>query len=118
MNPDNIIVFLDNIQRTIIATKVEETESKLVVTKPAILNVTPTPDKKLQVQLFPLFFREFTADRNDFPNWSYARTAVAVSDADLELNLIAQYRQMFITETAVNNTNSNDNKVIKLFDEN
>lgn len=116
MNPDNIIVFLDNIQRTIIATKVEETDSKLVVTKVAILNVTPTPDKKLQVQLFPLFFREFTADRDAFPNWSYDKTVVAVSDAVLEANLVAQYKQMFLT--AVDVSTGGDNKVIKLFDEN
>jgi len=113
-NPDNIIVFLDSIQRTIIATRVESTASNtLVVTKPVILQVTPTPDKRLQVQLYPLFFREFTSDRDVFGTWSYAESSVVISDVSLEPNLLAQYKQMFLTAAA----GAQDNKVVKLFDD-
>ena len=113
MNPDNIVVFLDSIQRTIIATQVESpAKGKLAVTKPVVLNVQPTPDKKLQVQLYPLFFREFTADRDVFAKWSYDKSGIVMSDVELESNLIAQYKQMFQTATQ-----ANDGKVIKLFDD-
>ena len=110
MNPDNIIVFLDSIQRTIIATLIDDTGDRVIVDKPVILNVTPTPDKKLQVQLYPLFFREFTADRDTFAKWSFSKGAIVTANVSLEPNLIAQYKQMFMTATG-------DNKVVKLFDE-
>ena len=68
MDP-KIIVFLDNIQRTIVATLVQQSNDTLTITKPAILNVAPTNEKKLQVQLYPLVFREFLKDRAVFPVW-------------------------------------------------
>ncbi len=113
MNPDNIVVFLDSIQRTIIATQVESpAKGKLAVTKPVVLNVQPTPDKKLQVQLYPLFFREFTADRDAFPVWVYDDSSITSTDVALEPNLVAQYKQMFQTQNVTANT-----PVVKLFDD-
>ena len=115
MNPDNIVVFLDAIQRTIIATRVESPdESKLVVTKPVILQVSPTQDKKLQVQLYPLFFREFTSNRDVFGTWTYDKTAVVLAEVALEANLVAQYKQMFYTSAQVT---TDTGKVVKLFDD-
>jgi hypothetical protein len=112
MSQDKLVTFLDNIQRTIIATLVSEDKTTLTVTKPVILQVTPTPDKKLQVQLYPVFFREFTANRDEFANWTYSKSTVVVSDVELEANLQLQYAQMFAT-TAINaNT-----PVVKLFDD-
>jgi hypothetical protein len=91
-----IIVFLDSIQRTIVATLVSSDTEYLVVTKPAILNVAPTQDKKLQVQLYPLMFREFIANRDVYPEWSYSKTNITTStNLDLEPNLLAQYVEMF-----------------------
>lgn len=91
-----IIVFLDSIQRTIVATVVSEDANKLVVEKPAILNVAPSQDRKLQVQLYPLMFREFLKDRDVFPTWSYDKSVVTIaSNIELEGNLIAQYNEMF-----------------------
>jgi len=96
MNQDQIIVFLDNIQRTIVATYVSGDDSTITVTKPAILNVTPTQDKKLSVQLYPLMFREFFADRDSFPNWTYSKSAIVLTgNLSLEPNLTAQYTEMF-----------------------
>ena len=106
-----IIVFLDNIQRTIVATLVSENKDTITVTKPAILNVSPTNEKKLQVQLYPLMFREFLKDRDVFPTWSYARQSVALAtDCELEPNLIAQYTEMFKA------ANVSPAPTIKLFD--
>ena len=85
-----IIVFLDNIQRTIVATLVSENKDTITVTKPAILNVSPTNEKKLQVQLYPLMFREFLKDRDVFPTWSYSKTSIVISnDCELEANLFS-----------------------------
>ena len=112
MSQEKLVTFLDNIQRTLIATLVSEDKSTLTVTKPVILNVTPTPDKKLQVQLYPVFFREFTADRDVFANWTYSKTSIVLSDIELEANLQLQYAQMFITAAVNANT-----PVVKLFDD-
>jgi len=91
-----IIVFLDSIQRTIVASVVGETPDTLTVDKPAILNVAPTAEKKLQVQLYPLMFREFLKNRDTFPNWTYSKSAITIADnLELEANLIAQYNEMF-----------------------
>lgn len=106
-----IIVFLDSIQRTIVATEVTSTDTKLVIEKPAILNVAPTQEKKLQVQLYPLLFREFLKDRDVFPTWTYDKSAITIADnLELETNLIAQYNEMF---KVVKNTSA---PTIKLFD--
>jgi hypothetical protein len=115
MNPDNIVVFLDSIQRTIIATRINSSNGRLTVAKPVILNVTPTQDKRLQVQLYPLFFREFTADRDDFATWSYDESNIVLSEVNLEPNLVSQYKQMFQTSSAASTTD--ESKVIKLFDD-
>lgn len=115
MNPDNIVVFLDAIQRTIIATRVDTpAANKLAVIKPVVLNVQPTQDKKLQVQLYPLFFREFTSNRDEFATWVYDESSVVLSNVALETNLIAQYKQMFQTSTQAA---EDSKKVIKLFDD-
>ena len=115
MNPDNIVVFLDAIQRTIIATRVDTpAANKLAVIKPVVLNVQPTQDKKLQVQLYPLFFRELTSNRDEFATWVYDETSVVLSNVVLEANLIAQYKQMFQTSTQAT---EDSKKVIKLFDD-
>ena len=114
-NPDNIVVFLDSLQRTIIATRVVTPESGYIaVTKPVILQVSPTQDKKLQVQLYPLFFREFTSNRDEFAVWTYATNNVVLSDVKLEPGLIAQYKQMFQTAAQ---TAADSGKVVKLFDD-
>lgn len=114
-NPDNIIVFLDPLQRTIIATQHPASEIGFItVTKPVILQVSPTQDKKLQVQLYPLFFREFTENRDVFATWTYTSNSIVISDVRLEPNLIAQYKQMF--QTAAQAV-ADSNKVVKLFDD-
>lgn len=106
-----IITFLDSIQRTIVATYVSETDKTLTVTKPAVLNVVPTQDKKLQVQLFPLLFREFLKDRDVFPTWTYSKTTITMTDnLTFEQNLVAQYNEMF------KSTKAEPAPVIKLFD--
>ena len=93
---DPIIVFLDSIQRTIVATVVKTDTNSITITKPAILNVAPSQDRKLQVQLYPLMFREFLKDRDVFPSWTYAKQSVVITDdCTLEANLIAQYVEMF-----------------------
>jgi hypothetical protein len=115
MNSD-LIVFLDAIQRTIVATLVSDDKNSITVTKPVILNVSPTQDKKLQVQLYPLFFREFAADRDVFPNWTYSKNSITLSDAKVETNLQSQYSQMFLSTPTTPVVDSNT-PVVKLFDE-
>jgi len=106
-----IIVFLDNIQRTIVATEVLLNDKVLVVTKAAVLNVAPTNEKKLQVQLYPLMFREFSKNRDKFPEWEYARSQIVLGkNVDLEPNLIKQYDEMF------RSTAGEGAPTIKLFD--
>jgi len=111
MNPDQIIVYLDSIQRTIVATFVSQDDSSVTITKPAILNVAPTQEKKLQVQLYPLMFREFFKDRDAFPTWTLSKTQITLaSNLELEPNLIGQYTEMFKP------SNAQPAPTIKLFD--
>jgi hypothetical protein len=108
---EQIIVFLDSIQRTIVATVVKTDADNITVTKPAILNVAPSQDRKLQVQLYPLMFREFLKDRDVFPAWIYPKNTITVAEnLELEANLVAQYNEMFKI------ANTSPAPTIKLFD--
>ena len=114
----NIITFIDHIGRTIIAEKVEDTDTQLVVKNPAIIHVQPTQQGQLNVQTIPLFFREFISDKNKNAGtvWKFNKTNIVIGvDIENDARLLEQYEKLFsnITTTA----STNNQKVIKLFDE-
>ena len=126
----NVIVFLDAIGRTIFAEKDVEstTKDELVVFNPVVVDTRPNPQTgQLAIQLFPIFFKEFLADKDAKMRWKYNRKLI-VEDIDqsvFDIKLYLQYSQMFAPLTSQSNIQSPQSQqldqpvkdnIIKLFD--
>lgn len=110
----DIITIVDQIGRTVIGKLQEQTETTLTINNPVIIHVQPNPQTgQLQVQSFPYLFMEFIKGDKGKNNWTFNKSAIAISDVDLDDKIIAQY----------NNINSpalppaGEPEVIKLFDD-
>jgi len=120
-----LTVILDAVGRTILGEPIASGDaSKLTLKNPVILHVVPADSQgKMSVQLLPLFFREFLADKTGDVTVTYSVDRISPTDIDaLDFRLQSQYNQMFNT----NNTfvppstptpDSNGEQVINLFDE-
>ena len=148
-NVKELVVFLDTIGRTIIAKKHEENDDKLIVENPAVVNIIPQqvqdpntgqPVQRMALQLFPLFFREFLAEKDQPVKFAYNKSTIAMSHGDniaLDYKVGIQYEQLFtsvgevsvtptentVGETKIKTPNveapatENKDNVIKLFDD-
>jgi hypothetical protein len=85
--------------------------------------VVPTDNSgKMSVQLLPIFFREFLADKTGDVVFSYEKKSVTLTDIDaLDFRLQAQYAQMFNKNntfvTPQQQPQAPSQSVINLFDE-
>ena len=129
MNTDNnsetkpsLTIFLDRIGRLILGEKTESTDdSFLNIKNPVVIMINGDQTGKMSVQLFPLFFKEFLADKNSEVVLNYKKETITLTNIDaLDFRLQTQYTQMF------NNNNSfvapqpeqqNNGGVINLFAE-
>lgn len=120
-NTSNSIAFLDAIGRTILCERVESTETQLKVKNPVVLHVVPADNSgKMSVQLLPIFFREFLADKTGDVVFSYEKNNITMTDIDaLDFRLQAQYAQMFNKQNtfAPPQPTAPSQSVINLFDE-
>lgn len=120
------VLFLDSVGRTILGENVESAENSniLNVKNPVIIMINGDKAGRMSVQLFPLFFREFLADKESDVVLSYQKDKITESNIEaLDFRLQAQYVQMFNK----NNTfvppqeqapqQSSGDQVINLFDE-
>lgn len=110
-----LTVFLDAIGRTIIGTVAEETDSVLSVENPSLIHVQPNPASgQLQLQIIPLFFKEFLADRLAPTIWHYNKCNITqTAETEFAPQFIAQYNAMWTPPPSSNE----EPKVVKLFDE-
>ena len=102
----DLVVFLDAIGRTIIAERYSESETSVSVKNPAVVNIVPQqavdPNtgqqvQRMALQLFPLFFREFLADKEEAVKFKYNKNNITMSDGDISLDFKVgiQYEQLF-----------------------
>jgi hypothetical protein len=98
-NQNQIVIFLDAVGRTVIGERVDTatTETKLAVKNPAVVHIMPNQQTgQLQLQLLPLFFKEFLAEKDSGTTWTYNRATITESsDVVLDFKLEAQYKQIF-----------------------
>jgi hypothetical protein len=131
----DLVVFLDAIGRTIIGERYEETESALKVQNLAVVNVVPQQvndpntgqqTQRMALQLFPVFFREFLADKDQAVKFVFSKNNITMSDGDiiLDYKVAIQYEQLFYPQPQVQETQPQvqpsspaDDNVIKLFDD-
>ena len=93
-----LITFLDSAQRTIIAEEKEVTADALVVLNPVVVNIVPQQTTgQMALQLLPVFFREFQADKTSSVTFSYNRDLVTIIEVEggYDFRLDAQYEQIF-----------------------
>ena len=123
-----LVTFLDTVGRTIIGEEVDSPKGEkfLGVRNPVIVHIVPNQQtNQMALQLFPLFFKEFQADKNEDTVWSYNRdTIVESADIILDVKLQSQYSNMFSNiivpdSTIVTPTEAKvqGGKVVKMFDD-
>ena len=120
MSNIQLVTFLDTLGRTIIGedvTNPNKAEFVLSVKNPAIVHITPEPTTgQIRLQILPLFFKEFLADKDSATVWNYLRSNITVSDPiTLDFKVAAQYGQIFTPVPAP--VQSNEAPTIKLFDD-
>ena len=101
-NKLNLVTFLDLVGRTIIAEEADgSTEKVLKVKNPVVVHAVPQPDQtgnmRMTLQLLPLFFREFLADKNEGIIWDYKRSQIIepANQVVFDFKLEGQYVQLF-----------------------
>lgn len=111
----NLTVFLDSIGRTIIGNVVKEDDTILAVENPALVHIQPSPQtSQLQLQLLPLFFKEFQADKTAPTVWNYKKNAITLSNSiEFHGQFLTQYQQLFAAPVA---PPQGEPQVVKLFD--
>lgn len=126
-----LVVILDQIGRTVLGEAVccgGSCEDNVVKLKnPVILHIVPADNQgKMSVQLLPLFFREFLADKTGDVVFNFEKSKVVTTDIDaLDFRLQGQYSQMFnpqnafvgTPEQAASPNTGEAPKVVDLFDE-
>lgn len=114
----NIITFINHVGQSIIGEQVEATKDTLSVKNPAVIHVSPSQTGQLQVQLIPLFFKEFVSDkqRADGVTFKFNTNSIVTSDAILDDRINEQYKKIFAPAQA-RTAPAKDAPVIKLFDD-
>jgi len=120
-----ITVFLDYVGRTVFGETLDsEDVNVLKIKNPVILHVPPSDASgRMAVQLFPLFFREFLADKSDDVVFSYQKDKIIMSNIEsIDFRLLAQYGQLFNKNNSIvtgeqQGLPQSSDSVIKLFDE-
>ena len=87
------------------------------IENPALVHIQPHPQtNQLQLQLLPLFFKEFQADRSKATVWKFRNNIITVAEPiDFSPQFLAQYEQTFAIP--VQATEAKQTEVVKLFDE-
>jgi hypothetical protein len=128
-NTENkIVVFLDSVGRTILGEKINSDDNTLGIKNPAVIHIMPNQQTgQLQLQILPLFFKEFLADKDAGTVWTYnKKTLTEATDIVLDFKIEAQYKQIFAPGTwhsapapqqAPSQQSQSSPEVVKLFDE-
>lgn len=112
---NKLVVLLDTIGRTIIGKVSAETDTILSIENPALVAVQPnTQTGQIQLQILPLFFREFQADRSESTVWHYKKANITLADnITFVVQFSAQYEQLFAAPAAP----QGQAEIVKLFDD-
>jgi hypothetical protein len=111
---NKLIVFLDSIGRTIIGSLSHEDDAILAVRNPALVHIQPNSQtNQLQLQILPLFFKEFQDNKSSPTVWNYKKANVVIADEiTFAPQFVGQYEQLFQPPQP-----QGEPKVVKLFDE-
>ena len=113
----DITTIVDQIGRTVVGVKKEETDTTLTLHNPVIIHVQPDPQSgQLQVQSFPYLFMEFIkGESKEQNNWTFNKSSIAISDVELDDKIVAQYENINSPKPPVA-APAEEPEVVKLFD--
>lgn len=114
-------VFLDNIGRTIIGKIDKQDKDTITIENPALVHVQPNQQtNQLQLQILPLFFREFQADKTQPTVWNFKKNNITTCETiPFAIQFSAQYEQMFQAapqQASPQVAPPKEPQVVKLFD--
>lgn len=94
---EKLTLFLDTLGRTIIGVEdSSSTKDIYAVKNPAVLNIIPTQQQTMQVQVIPLVFKEVLADASQNVVFNYNRDSITLSkNVMLDFKISAQYNNIF-----------------------
>lgn len=121
MNESKLIVFVDNIGRTIVGESIDPSSNNSIrVKNPAIIWAQPNQQNgQLNIQVIPLFFRELLAGKSKEEGviWEYLTSNITVAtNLELDARLVTQYKQITTAQPAIPSNTGNPPKIVKLFD--
>ena len=120
MADTKIKTIVDHIGRTVVGKITKETKDSITLFNPVIIHVQPDPQSgQLQVQSFPYIFMEFLKDK-DKNNWIFDKSAISVSDVELDERIITQYENINNPQPPIQEAQQGtgqEPEVIKLFDD-
>lgn len=88
-------VIIDQIGRTILGVEVSQTSTEITLDNPIILHFQPSQNGQLELQVFPLFFFELLdKEKRDKNSWVFNKTSVAVSNVELNADILSRYAQI------------------------
>jgi len=95
---EEYMLYLDNIGRLHMGKKIVEKSQgdTILVKNPVIIHISSTNQGGINIQFFPVMFREFQADKNESSSWPYNKTNITpCNPITLDARLIGQYEQIF-----------------------
>jgi hypothetical protein len=117
----NPVVFFDAVGRTIIGEKIENesNEKNLAIKNPAVIHISPNQQTgQLTLQILPLFFKEFLADKSAPTVWIYKKDHITeAKDIVFDFKLQAQYQQIFASTPPESSEPQKSGDIVKLFDD-
>jgi hypothetical protein len=120
-NETTFVVFFDSVGRTILGDRInaDSNETTLFIKNPAVVHIVPNQQTgQLQLQILPLFFKEFLADKAEATIWKYNRANITESnDIVFDFKLQTQYQQIFSLNPEGQMPSQQPADTIKLFDE-
>jgi hypothetical protein len=88
-------VLIDQIGRTILGVEASQTEAEITLHNPIILHFQPSQNGQLELQVFPLFFFELlNKEKRNQNSWTFNKTSVAISDVELNEDILSRYAQI------------------------
>ena len=117
MADTEIKTIVDHIGRTVLGEVKKETKDSITLFNPVIIHVQPDQQTgQLQVQSFPYIFMEFLKDKEK-NNWTFDKTAISVSDVQLDERIIQQYENINNPAPPLTQPGDTSGDVVKLFDD-
>lgn len=94
---NDYIIFMNSVGHTFLGVFINETTDHILVKNPLIISSETKQDTGgMNIQFFPVLFRQFQADMNEPTVWSVPKnTTMWMEPQHLEVRLVSQYEKIF-----------------------